>query len=127
MNSYQLEELIKNIQAMIKCPSCGNAYKKENINFLGQVGQAVLVQLNCYMCKMPVMATIVASGIKEMPNFKGMEQASKKIPDFFPEAVLHSPHKREVNVEKSISTDEAIDFHKFLEDFDGNFENQFNK
>lgn len=125
MNSYQLEELIKNIQAMIKCPSCGSAYKKESINFLGQLGEAVLVQLNCYICKMPVMATIVVSGTnREVPNAQDLERYSKQLPRFFSEIKDKKSENTDRGDEK-ISSDEIIDMHGFLENFDGNFEKEF--
>jgi len=125
MNSYQLEELIKNIQAMIKCPSCGSAYKKENINFLGQLGEAVLVQLSCYVCKMPVMATIVTSGAaREMPNAQELERYSKQLPKLFSE-IRDKDSRKDDKVDEKISSDEIIDMHEFLEGFDGNFDKEF--
>jgi len=125
MNSYQLEELIKNIQAMIKCPSCGSAYKKENINFLGQLGEAVLVQLSCYVCKMPVMATIVTSGTaREMPNAQELERYSKQLPKLFSE-IRDKDSRKDDKVDEKISSDEIIDMHEFLEGFDGNFDKEF--
>ena len=132
MNSYQLEELIKNIQKMIRCPGCGSSYKKENINFLGQLGQAVLVQLNCLSCKMPVMATIVmttpsATGeaglLPDLSSLKDLEHLYKKLPN-----ILSEKEKVDSNeLSKQISSDEIIDFHGFLEDFNGDFEKLFNK
>lgn len=123
MNSFQLEELIKNIQAMIKCPSCGKSYKKEDIHFLGQMSQAVLVQLNCNICRMPVMATIVASkDPNKLPSFKDIGEYSEKMPRDL-KSLKHRNDKS--NPEKPISSDEVLDFHDFLEDFDGNFEKEF--
>jgi len=124
MNSYQLEELIKNIQAMIKCPSCGNSYKKENINFLGQLGEAVLVQLNCYACKMPVMATIVVSGTNRgAPNLKDLERYSQDMPKLFSE--MNNRGIKRGGANEKITSDEIIDMHGFLEDFNGDFEKEF--
>ncbi len=130
MNSYQLEELIKNIQKMIRCPNCGNSYKKENINFLGQLGQAVLVQLNCLNCKMPVMATIVMTpgitsnnSLPDISSFKELEDLYKNLPAFSNrKEKMSSPE-----LSKPISSDEILDFHEFLENFDGDFNKLFNK
>lgn len=134
MNSFQLEELIKNIQAMIKCPNCGKSYRKEDIHFLGQLSQAVLVQLNCFFCKMPVMATIVAQ--VKTSNTKGFKSVDfrEELPKMFkglkgkrsgPEA--HQPLAESGKIEKPITSDELIDFHNFLEDFNGDFESLFGK
>lgn len=128
MNSFQLEELIKNIQTMIRCPNCGNSYKKENIHFLGQLGQAVLVQLSCYACKMPVMATIVVSGsVSDMPTIKEIEQYSNKLPKIFSEANKIENKDKEEKIDKPVSSDDVLELHEFLENFDGDFENLFNK
>lgn len=110
MNSYQLEELIRNIQNMIRCPNCGSSYKKEDIHFLGQLNKAVLVQMFCYVCKMPITATIVISGtspVSGIPNFKKLESVSDK------------------NIEEPISSDEILEMHNFLENFSGDFESLF--
>lgn len=125
MNSHQLEELIKNIQMMIKCPSCGSSYKKENINFLGQMGQAVLVQLNCYICKMPVMATIVIQASGKLPSFKDVEELSKNLPSSF--SLNKKKEKDNITRDKPVTSDEILELHEFLEDFDGNFKSLFNK
>src|SRR5688572_3465527 len=61
MNSSQLQELIKNIQTMMRCPSCGARYSSDHINFLGQLDMAALIQLDCESCNLPVMATIIVS------------------------------------------------------------------
>ncbi|OIP22530.1 hypothetical protein COX95_01565 [bacterium CG_4_10_14_0_2_um_filter_33_32] len=120
MNNHQLEELIKNIQSMIKCPSCGSSYKKENVQLMGQLGQAVLVQLSCYICKMPVMATIVVSGPNAgKPSFE--KDSIEKILDNNP----IEPIKEKT--ENPVSSNEILEMHEFLDGFDGNFESLFNK
>jgi len=124
MNSFQLKELIRNIQAMIKCPNCGKSYRKEDIHFLGQLGQAVLVQLNCFSCKMPVMATIVAQvKTSNAEGFKGID-FSEELPKMFKGL---KGERSSGKIEKPITSDELIDFHSFLEDFDGDFESLFGK
>lgn len=111
----KFEELIKNIRAMIKCPHCGSRYNKENINIAGQMGQAVLVQLNCHVCKMPVMATIVAKDIKNNDDlissepFAHVEGSSNNVSG------------------ETISSDEIIEMHDFLNTFSGDFEQLFGK
>lgn len=109
------EELIKNIQAMIKCPHCGSRYTKENINIIGQMGQAVLVQLNCHVCKMPVTATIVVKDIYQDADMINSGQAS-----------LSVRADRDVT-ENLVSSDEIIEMHDFLRSFSGNFEQLFGK
>ena len=61
MNKLELKDLIRNLQALMRCPSCGAHYKSEEIQFLGQVDVAWLLQLNCQRCALPVIATVMIS------------------------------------------------------------------
>lgn len=111
MNSYQLQELIKNIQTMMRCPSCGASYGADNIHFLGKLDMAALIQLDCQHCSLPVMATIIVSD-KQQPQTKLLSDISRDD--------LKNPGPR-----VPVSTDEVVDVHQFLKGFDGNFESLF--
>lgn len=111
MNSYQLQELIKNIQSMMRCPSCGASYTENQIHFLGQLDMAALIQLDCQSCGLPVMATIVVSD-------KNEAQAPKLMSDISGEELK--------NVDQEpVTSDHVVDVHTYLKDFDGNFEQAF--
>lgn len=110
MNSYQLQELIKNIQSVMRCPSCGANYGADHIHFLGQLDMAALIQLDCQGCGLPVMATIIVSD-KHQPQ-------TKLLSDISQDDLKNSP-------KEPVSTDAALDVHQFLKDFDGNFEGLF--
>ncbi|MSU76120.1 hypothetical protein EXS54_01455 [Patescibacteria group bacterium] len=112
MNSYQLQELIKNIQSMMRCPSCGASYTENQIHFLGQLDMAALIQLDCQSCGLPVMATIVVSD-------KNQVQAPKLMSD------ISTEEMRDVKNHDPVSSDHIVDVHSFLKDFDGNFEQAF--
>ena len=107
MNSYQLQELIKNIRTMMRCPSCGANYESDNIHFLGQLDMAALIQLDCQSCGLPVMATIVVSD---------KNNAQTKILSDLNKEDLESASK------DPVTTDHVVDMHQFLKKFDGNFE-----
>lgn len=113
MNERNLEELLKNIQAMIKCPHCGSSYTKENISIIGNMGEAVLVQLSCISCKMPVMATIVAKGSNPYVGLSAKPQ------------MISQQAVNNYASEKEITSDEIIDMHNFLGSFNGDFEKLF--
>ncbi len=108
MNSYQLQELIKNIQTMMRCPSCGAKYTADQINFLGQLDMAALIQLDCGSCGLPVMATIIVSDKNQSKQ--------KLFSDVSEDEDLQS---------EPVITDDVVDIHSFLKEFDGNFENIF--
>ena len=109
MNGYQLQELIKNIQAMMRCPSCGANYDEDNIHFLGQLDMAALIQLDCQSCDLPVMATILVSDKQQQPKILS-DMSKEDLPNASQEPV---------------SSDDAVDFHSALQDFDGDFERLF--
>ncbi|NTU69712.1 hypothetical protein HGB13_02735 [bacterium] len=115
MDNRNLEELLKNIQAMIKCPHCGSSYTKENISIVGNMGEAVLVQLACISCKMPVMATIVAKGATPYVGLSAKPN------------MISQPINNMLGSEKEISSDEIIDMHNFLASFNGDFESIFKR
>lgn len=112
MNSYQLQELIKNIQAMMRCPSCGATYESDHIHFLGQLDMAALIQLDCQSCGLPVMATIIVSE-RNQPQAKLMSDISR-------EDLKHGS-------KDPVNADTVVDVHQFLKAFDGNFEEIFDK
>lgn len=66
MSSQQLQMLLKNIQDMMKCPSCGASYHSEQIHFLGQLDMTCLVQLDCVECNLPVLAHFVVSDLYQV-------------------------------------------------------------
>lgn len=109
MNSYQLQELIKNIQTMMRCPSCGAKYTSDHIHFLGQLDMAALIQLDCQSCEFPIMATIIVSDKNQSP---------KILSDM-------SDSELESTKGEAVTTDSVVDIHGFLKDFDGNFEKIF--
>ena len=111
MNSYQLQELIKNIQAMMRCPSCGANYDADHIHFLGQLDTAALIQLDCESCGLPVMATIVVSD-------KGQAGQPKVLSDI-------SREDDAVGSGDPVNTDHVVDMHQYLKDFDGDFDKLF--
>ncbi len=111
MNSYQLQELIKNIQSMMRCPSCGSNYSSEQIHFLGQLDMAALIQLDCQSCGLPVMATIIVSE-KNQPQAKIMSDISR-------EELAGTANRDAVN------TDNVVDMHQFLKEFNGDFDQLF--
>lgn len=106
MNAKQFLELLKNLQKMMKCPSCGAAYKIEEVQFLGHVDGLFLLQMVCGECDLPVSMNFMAS------------KGSYKKPIFIKDKANLG---REGKNEKDISSDELIEFHQFLENFSGDF------
>lgn len=110
MNNFDLQELIKNIQAGMRCPHCHAAYKEENISVLGCVGNVCLVHLECGVCLKPVLATVM---VEEKKTVKRETSFSKK------------PAFSKKNFAEKVNADDIIALHQFLENFDGNFARLF--
>jgi uncharacterized Zn finger protein len=108
MDRQQLQELIRSIRALMRCPNCGSSYHTSSIRVLEEADMACLIHLECSRCGMPVLATIVArterieqpkiiTGIKE----KDLDQRDKLSP---------------------LTVDDVLNMHQFLQNFDGDFE-----
>lgn len=110
MSRNVLHDLIRNLQALMTCPSCGSRYKSEDIQFVGQVDLACLLQMNCATCSLPVLATVL---VNEEPGSR------KIITDFDVDEI------NDITSEKPMSSNDVIGMHQFLKTFDGNFENIF--
>ncbi len=109
MDGKQFFELIKNIYTALKCPACGEVYEIEEIQFIGQFDGLFLIQMTCSKCKLPVSVNFYA---KENPkDFL----SDLKIMDL--KSIPREP----------ISTNEVIDFHSSLKNFDGDLKNILNK
>lgn len=106
MNPKQFMDLLKNLQKIMKCPSCGAVYKIEEIQFLGQIDGLFLLQMSCQKCNLPVWMNFMLSK-DSVKKQVGLSDLNDKDTDFF--------------LKSEISSDEIINFHTFLRGFDGNF------
>jgi NAD-dependent DNA ligase len=113
MSSSQLQILLKNIQDMMKCPSCGARYQAEQIHFLGQLEMTCLVQLDCVECNLPVLAHFVVSDLY---------QVGSRIVSDLSEADIKKFRRLE-----PVATDEVLEAHERLEQFSGSVESLFQK
>lgn len=106
MNAKQFMDLLKNLQKIMKCPSCGTTYQIEEIQFLGQVDGLLLLQMVCKNCELPVWMNFMANKDSQIKKEFLISDLSKE------------------DVEKDfgsdISSNELIDFHSFLDKFEGN-------
>lgn len=108
MDGKQFFELIKNIYTALKCPSCGEVYEIEEIQFVGQFDGLFLIQMTCSKCKLPVSV-----------NFYAKENPKELISDLKIHDLTRLP-------KEPISTNEVIDFHSSLKKFKGDFKGSLN-
>jgi len=111
MNAKRFMELLKNIQKIMKCPSCGQSYKMEEVKFLGQIDGLFLMQMSCGKCKLPVWMNFMATRGQKKSHFKS-DLSDKDIGK---------------DIDSEITTNEIIDFHSFLNGFNGDFKGNIKK
>jgi hypothetical protein len=113
MNEKDLFKLLEAIRHTLKCPLCARLYEQEEIKFLGTFNAACLLEMNCQDCGLAVMATVLINnklnGDKPSINIREKTEAPP------------------VDEEDIVTSDEIINVHKFLKNFDGDFKKAFTK
>src|SRR3990167_9391294 len=109
MDGSQFFELIKNIYTALKCPSCGEVYEIDEIQFVGQFDGLFLIQMTCSKCKLPVSV-----------NFYAKDKSNEIVSDLNLEDIKHIS-------QEPISTNEVIDFHASLKSFNGDLKKSLGK
>lgn len=109
MDGNQFFELIKNIYTALKCPSCGEVYEIDEIQFVGQFDGLFLIQMTCSKCKLPVSVNIYAK-----------DKSKEIVSD------LNIKDLRNISREP-ISTNEVIEFHSSLKMFNGDLKKSLGK
>jgi hypothetical protein len=99
MSRKFLQELIKNLQELYRCPSCENYYHLDDIKLLGEIDQYCFVQLTCHECSMPVLATVSV----------GHTDLTKR-----PKSDLGSRERQKFNQKGVITASEIAEFHRFI-------------
>ena len=121
MNREQLQEIIKSIQTLMRCPNCGAHYNIGGISVLGQIDNTTcLVDLECDQCGMPVrvIANVAvhhrSKDLSEIQD-KNLAEIQAKLED------------SEISSNEKVNVDDVIELHRFLEKFNGDFKSLFKK
>ncbi len=111
LNHQKMMELLS---VILHCPVCGNKYGAEQTDIIETKYQekyensSMLVHTNCERCKSSVVFNISMEG-----------------PEIFSVAMvtdLTAGDARKFRNSGSVSVDDVIEFHEFIQQFDGNFE-----
>jgi len=104
MNFEQLREIIKNIKTNLTCSSCGAGFINEDIHILSSTGDKCILMVHCQECKNPMLVTASI-------NSKNSKLTSNPYHNI-----------TELNEDGEIvSSDDVLEVHDFLKDFDGDF------
>ena len=98
------ERLIKRLMTSMKCESCGQCYETYNIDVLGHREDLWFLRVFCPNCH---TQCLVAAIVREDRIPEVISDLTKKELDEFRDGL--------------IGTDDVLDMHNFLKDFDGNF------
>ncbi|MCD6194590.1 hypothetical protein J7K05_00045 [bacterium] len=104
MDSKLLQQLIKSIQAKVRCPVCSMHYPEEAIKFRGNINNFFLFQLTCPHCQSNVFASV-------MVNERGIPPKA----DIFLETTPSIKPPLFEQRKKPIKADEVIEFARFIE------------
>jgi hypothetical protein len=109
MDKNHFLQLLKNLQSVMRCPSCGAVYTVEEMQFMGNHDGYFLLSMTCTECNLPVWVNFFAG-----PNQKeGMTLTDLTINDF------------DLAQKDPITQDEVISFHNFIATFNGDFKGKF--
>lgn len=105
MNDNQIQQILRTIKTLLKCPNCGAHYEQSDVRIVADSENQALVELNCFECGVTAMADFMVSHNVQK---KGLVQKN-------------SPQLR-AKSRKPISIDDLLEMHHFLKDFNGDFE-----
>ncbi|HJW87851.1 MAG TPA: hypothetical protein VJ565_00045 [Dehalococcoidia bacterium] len=103
------DSLVKRLMATLKCGVCSQRYESDNVRVLGHRDELWFLSVFCPGCH---SQGLVAAVIKE-------GKAPEVITDLTPEEL--EQFSREV----SVGSNDLLDLHNFLRDFDGDFQRLF--
>lgn len=107
MDRKKFLDLLKNLQSIMHCPSCGSVYSVDEMQYLGNQDGYFLLSMTCTKCSLPVWV-----------NFFAGDGPQRKITDL---------NVNDIKFTEStpISENEVIEFHRFIRTFKGDFKKTF--
>ena len=108
MDEKRFFNLLKSLQSVMKCPSCGSLYEVSEMQFVGSQDGYFLLSMNCSKCSLPVWVNIFSG-----KNGRGSFTGDLTINDI---SLLNR---------EPVTTAEVIDFHLLIKNFDGDFKKAF--
>jgi hypothetical protein len=102
MDEKSFFSLFKNLQGVMRCPSCNSVYKVSEMQFVGSQDEYFLLSLNCSKCSLPVWVNV----------FSGASNPGKKMNDL-------TVNDLTLAEREPITTDEVVEFSRFIRSFKG--------
>ncbi len=108
-NSKRFRALLDAIRHSIKCPSCGGNFIDSDVDMVAGVNDAYFVKLACGKCGINIVASLV--NIKDNRKISDLGEFEISFDEFEMNKIDADP----------ISSDDLIDVHEFLTEFEGGF------
>jgi len=93
--------IVRAIRQMVRCPNCQAKFAERDVEMVTGVGPSYFVKMTCGHCQVSVLASLMQVGQNEITG-------EVRVPE------------RMINADP-ISTDDVIEAHRFLNNFDGDF------
>ncbi len=104
MDKKKFFDLLKNLQNIMRCPSCSAIYDVSEMKYVGNHDGHFLLSMTCNKCSLPVWVNFYAGN-----NTGQMPMTDLTINDF------------ELSSKEPITKNQVIEFHKFIKNFNGDF------
>jgi hypothetical protein len=104
----ELERILRMIRDDVSCPSCHSKYSKDDVHIVGQVGEAMFLNMKCSVCGSSAFLNVVT------PSKKQGELNGKKPDQEQGNSESKIPENYDKTVEGSIGTNHSSRISDFL-------------
>lgn len=123
MNFSELSQIVRYLRKTLPCSHCQNTYENEHIEVLSTFDDQGLFNLTCTQCQSELLVHITIND-DQHPHHKAPQKDRKTSRKH---RSLTSLQTDSSLTHSHISTDDVINMHVFLNQFDGNFKELFSK
>jgi hypothetical protein len=103
MNYNELKDIIKHLKKIVPCSNCSKRFNNDNINVLSSFNNEALFHFDCNFCTNQLIVHVSVTDQGEQNS----------------QLNIHAKNT------KTVSQNEVLDIHNFLNDFKGDFKQLF--
>jgi hypothetical protein len=123
------ERIILRLFAEQHCPRCGSPYQSESVLVLARRSEVWMIMISCSSCQQKdtfvVKFPIEMQGRRRVTSYRLSRPPSTPLPE---EQQQPSPEISTPSTpSEPITSDDVLDMHLFLQDFNGDFQRLFNE
>lgn len=124
MNINELQQIVKHLKKTLNCSQCNKPFLNEDIEVISSFEDQALFNANCFHCHNQLLVHVTMS---EKTN--NSKNATIKKKDTLNNGKEHLTERDHNSIRKKtkniISTNDVIDIHTFLNEFNGDFKKLF--